>query len=88
MQFINSGLISVIITSAMSLPSFKFYKMVIYNDMLYIMMMNVIVNNIMNFLMVTLEIPSWFDRLLLYFRAESYTQKEANIIFEANEVDL
>lgn len=70
------------------MENFKFYKTVICVDMLYIMMMNVIVNNIMNFLMVTLEIPSWLDRALLYFRVETYTQKEANKIFEANEVDL
>ncbi len=52
------------------------------------MVMNMVVNNIINFLMVTLEIPSWLDRVLLYFRVETYTQKEANKIFEANEVGL
>lgn len=52
MQFINSGIISIVITAAIYLPDFRFYKTVICNDMLYIMLMNVIVNNALNFLVV------------------------------------
>lgn len=53
MQFINSGLISIVITAAIYLPDFRFYKTVVLNDMLFIMVMNVVVNNAVNFLMVT-----------------------------------
>ena len=68
MQFINSGFISIVVTAAIYLPNFRFYKTVICSDMLYIMILNVIVNNAMNFLLVRLEIPSWLDRALLYFK--------------------
>lgn len=88
MQFLNSGVISVIITVAIDYPSIRYYKTVICNDMLYIMILNVIVNNVLNFLLVTLQIPSWIDRALLYFKVERFTQKEANKIFQANQVDL
>ena len=56
--------------------------------MLFIMMMNVIVNNGVNFVLVTMEIPAWVDRLMFYFRWHEFTQAEANKIFEANEVDI
>jgi len=52
MQFINSGIISIVVTAAIYLPNFRFYKTVICNDILYIMIMNVIVNNTFNFLLV------------------------------------
>lgn len=88
MQFINSGLISIVITAAIYLPDFRFYKTVVLNDMLFIMVMNVVVNNAVNFLMVTTELPSWLDRLYLHFRMNEYTQAEANKIFQANDIDI
>lgn len=74
MQFINSGLISIVITATIYLPNFRFYKTVICNDMLFIMIMNVVVNNAINFIMVIFEIPNWLDRILLHLRKDKYTQ--------------
>ena len=88
MQFINSGLISIVVTAGIHIPNFKFYKTIVCNDMLFIMIMNVIVNNKVNFLLVTMELPSWLDRFMLHFMFGDYTQAEANKIFEANEVDI
>jgi hypothetical protein len=88
MQFINSGLISIIIAAVIYIQDFRFHKSVICSDMMSIMMINVVVNNAVNFMLVRLEIPAWLDRLMFYFRWKEYTQAEANKIFQASEVDI
>ena len=49
--------------------------------MLFIMAMNVVVNNGVNYVLVRLEMPVWLDRLMFHFRWKEYTQAEANKIF-------
>ena len=81
MQFINSGLISIMISAIIYIKDFRYHKSVICNDMLFIMAMNVVVNNAVNYVLVRLEMPAWLDRLMFHFRWREYTQAEANKIF-------
>jgi hypothetical protein len=81
MQFLNSGMISILTLTFLYIRDFRFYKSLICTDMLLYMLMNVVINNPVNFLFVRFKIPALLDRLMFHFRWKEYTQAEANKIF-------